>query len=69
MLQSLLDGILKATKRSNSIETLLQIKIFNQQVNNISAYGGVISINLLQLSRSEASSVFQSVLIHGGWFG
>lgn len=68
MLQSLLDGILKATKRSNSIETLLQIKIFNQQVNNISAYGGVISINLLQLSRSEASA-FQSVLIHGGWFG
>lgn len=55
MLQSLLDGILKATKRSNSTETLMQIKIFNQQVNNISAYGGVISINLLQLSRSEAS--------------
>lgn len=53
MLQSLLDGILKATKRSNSTETLMQIKIFNQQVNNISAYGGVI--NLLQLSRSEAS--------------
>lgn len=47
----------------------MQIKIFNQQVNNISAYGGVISINLLQLSRSEASRAFQSVLIHGGWFG